>query len=234
MYYKKAILSYKAPLSVKETLEGLGIEVVPTIEHKNISREISDHADMQIAKISEDLFVCAPEVYDYYKPILKEKLMCGDTNLKCNYPYDIAYNVARVGKYAFHNTKYTDSCVLNHLKNQNVKMINVSQGYTKCNMCIAGDAVITSDEGIYESFVELGISTLKIRQGHIRLDGYDYGFIGGASGQISDDAIFFAGDITLHPDFEIIRDFLNDINKKFEYVPDTPLVDVGTVIGFGI
>ena len=231
MYYKKAILSYKAPLLIKEKLESLGIETISTIEHKNISREICDHADMQITKISEELFVCAPEVYDYYKAYLGEKLICGDTPLKCNYPYDIAYNVARVGKYAFHNTKFTDLSILNHLKNQDVKMINVSQGYTKCNMCILGNAVITSDEGIYKSCIELGISTLKISQDHIRLDGYDYGFIGGASGMVGEDTIFFAGDITLHPDFSMIRDFLNDMNISFIFVPDTPLVDVGTIIG---
>ncbi len=234
MYYKKTILSYKASSAVRETLESLGIEVISTVEHKNISREICDHADMQIAKINEDLFVCAPEVYEYYKPILGEKLICGSTSLKCNYPYDVAYNIARVGGYAFHNIKYTDLCVLNYLKNQGVKIINVCQGYTKCNMCIAGNSVITSDEDIYQKCVSLGIRALKIRPGHIILDGYDYGFIGGASGQISDDTIFFAGDISSHPDFVEIKDFLSDVNVKFISVPNIPLIDIGTVTGFGI
>lgn len=234
MYYKKVLLSYKTPSEVKEVLENLGVEVIPTTIHRNISREICDHADMQIAKICEDLFVCSPELYNYYKPILNKKLMCGSTSLKCNYPYDIAYNIARVGGYAFHNIKYTDSYVLNLLKNQGVKIVNVSQGYTKCNMCIVGNAVITSDEGIYQKCVSLGIRTLKIRQGHITLDGYDYGFIGGASGMISNDTVFFAGDIESHPDFKEIKDFLYAVNVKFIFVPNTPLVDIGSVIGFGI
>lgn len=231
MYYKKVVLSYKAPLSVKETLEGLGIEVIPTTKHKNISREIMDHADMQLTKVSGDLFVCAPEVYDYYKAYLGEKLICGEKALKCNYPYDIAYNVARVGKYAFHNTKYTDINVLSSLEKENVKMINVNQGYTKCNMCVAGENVITSDDGIYISCIENNVPALKISQGSILLDGYDYGFIGGASGMIGDDTLFFAGDITLHPDFESMQSFLKSAGVKTLYVPGTPLTDVGTVIG---
>lgn len=230
MYCKKVLLSYKAPTSVVNALKDLGIEVVPTTNHKNISREISDHADMHIARISDDLFVCAPEVYDYYKAYIGEKLICGNTRLNCNYPDDIAYNVARVGGFAFHNIKYTDTKVSECLKNNGIDLINVNQGYTKCNMCVAGNCVITSDEGIYSSCLEHNIPALKIRCGHIALDGYDYGFIGGASGQIGDDTIFFAGDITAHLDFATISEFLSCNNIKYISVPETALVDIGSVI----
>ena len=97
-------------------------------------------------------------------------------------------------------------------------------------MCVAGNSVITSDDGIYLSCLKNNVPVLKICQGHIRLDGYDYGFIGGASGQISDNTIFFAGDITVHPDFEKISEFLKFNNIKFLSVPKVPLVDVGSVI----
>ncbi len=232
MYCKKVLLSYKAPVSVVNAIENLGIEVVSSCEHKNISREISDHADMHIAKISDDLFVCAPEVYDYYKAYMGEKLICGNTYLGCNYPGDIAYNVARVGGFAFHNIKYTDPVVLKCFNDNGIKLISVNQGYTKCNMCIADTCVITSDDGIYKSCVEHGITALKISQGHIALDGYDYGFIGGASGQICSDTIFFAGDITCHPDFSLIDEFLSENGIKYISVSETPLVDIGSVIAF--
>jgi hypothetical protein len=70
---------------------------------------------------------------------------------------------------------------------------------------------------------------LLIDKGHIQLQGFDYGFIGGASGRIGD-TIIFNGDITQHPDYEKIAAFIEDRDLKIKYFTEYPLEDIGSII----
>jgi hypothetical protein len=55
-----------------------------------------------------------------------------------------------------------------------------------------------------------------------------YGFIGGCCGKIEDEFVFY-GDITEHPDFEKIYNFINDRNIKIKWF-DFPLEDIGSIL----
>ena len=61
------------------------------------------------------------------------------------------------------------------------------------------------------------------------LSGYDYGFLGGASG-LADGVLWFAGDLSRHPDFDKIMDFLDRREIAVRWFPDIPLTDVGSII----
>jgi hypothetical protein len=89
--------------------------------------------------------------------------------------------------------------------------------------------MITADEGICRRAESLGIEVLKISSGNILLEGYSFGFIGGASFLSGDDVLFF-GDVRLHPDFERIRDFLLAHRKNILYIKDMPLTDFGSAV----
>ena len=167
------------------------------------------------------------------------------------YPENIIYNAACTGKYFIHNTKYTDSELLDFASP--LEIIDVPQGYTKCSTLIVDEySIITSDVGIYNSCYGRPRSTgneaaaedcnscisgspapqlevLLIEKGHIKLQGFDYGFIGGASGRVGD-TIVFNGDITQHPDHEKIAAFIESRGLKLKYFTEYPLEDIGSII----
>ena len=178
------------------------------------------------------------------------------------YPENIIYNAACTGKYFIHNTKYTDSELLEHIKSQvitsvkeaeNIEIIDVPQGYTKCNTLIVDEySIVTSDVGIYNScygrppftdadssaeydknFLSMSstsqLEVLLIEKGYIKLMGFNYGFIGGASGRVGD-TIIFNGDITQHPDYEKIAAFIEGRGLKIKYFAEYPLEDIGSII----
>ena len=184
------------------------------------------HPDIQLAQIDDNTFVCEPTVYEYYKDILKnKKIIKGDTYLKSNYPYDIAYNIIRVGNKCLCNLKYTDKKIL---ENINCQMININQGYARCNICCVDEnSVITSDEGIEKTCKNNGIDVLKISNSQIELKPYKYGFIGGASLNIKKDEILFFGDITKHTDYEKIKEFCDLKKVKIKHFDFEKLTDLG-------
>lgn len=143
------------------------------------------------------------------------------------YPENIIYNAACTGKYFIHNIKYTDPQLLKEA--ENLEIISVQQGYTKCSTLIVDENhIITSDIGIYNScYGKLDI--LLITSGHIKLKNFDYGFIGGASGRIGD-TIFFNGDLSGHPDHEKITAFIESCDLKIKYFTEYPLEDIGSII----
>lgn len=209
-------------LDIAEKLWGNKHKIVPSFSCKNLQPQVSSHPDMTITPIS-DVFVCCPESFDYYKEYLGEKLIKGETRLSSHYPNDIAYNVLIYKEFAFGKINFLDPVVKEVLKEKNIELIDVNQGYAKCSSAVAKNGVITADKGIYETLVKNNINALKINEGYVKLTGYDYGFIGGASG-IIDGKLTFFGDVTLHPDFLKIKDFC-----EFDYIEDFELTDVGTI-----
>jgi hypothetical protein len=110
------------------------------------------------------------------------------------------------------------------------KMINVHQGYTKCNMAVVDDnAAITSDEGIAKALEKTDIDILVVEPKNILLRKQEYGFIGGASGRVGNEMIFH-GNLSAHPDFNKISGFLVKYDCKLKYFEEFELEDIGSII----
>ena len=148
-----------------------------------------------------------------------------------NYPEDIAFNAACTGKYFIHNLSYTDEKLLLAAKAMDMTLVNVRQGYTKCSTAVIDEtSLITYDKGIVKAcgkYPELDV--LEITPGHIVLDGYDTGFIGGTCGRIGDEIVFH-GDLSSHPDFEPVKAFIEKRNLGIKWFPDFPLTDIGSIL----
>ena len=87
---------------------------VPTVKIGVLPTSMQYHADLQICHVGAGVIVSAPECFDYYKNSLEKfgiKVLCGEKEVESTYGGDCAYNVLVIGKYAFHNTKYTDSVI---------------------------------------------------------------------------------------------------------------------------
>lgn len=209
------------------------IEIIKTQKCNDVYRDISYHPDIQMIYLGDGDIVISPNIYDKYIDIFKQVgLNCikGNTFLKDKYPYDIAYNGCIIGEYFIHNLKYTDSVVKKIVDEKGLKCINVNQGYTKCNISIVDEhSAITSDAGIYSSLKDI-MNVLYIEpDNNIHLEGMQ-GFIGGATGLISNDKWYINGDISNLRESKKVLQFLNErkincVDKKgFE------IFDIGSII----
>ncbi|HHU17320.1 MAG TPA: hypothetical protein GXZ70_03740 [Clostridiales bacterium] len=91
------------------------------------------------------------------------------------------------------------------------------------------NSAITSDNGIAAALKSHSIDTLTISTANVRLKGFPYGFLGGASGRI-DDKIIFNGNLSAHPDYLRIKDFIEERGLRVVFFEEYPLEDIGSII----
>ena len=216
-------------------LRGLNTEIIFSCPNDFIYEPVNTHPDIQIHILSPGLAITDPRFYDYYSNEFANlncniKLITGSRPLTFTYPGNVAYNVARVGRYVICNSKYTEPKILSYYKKMNYEIIHVNQGYAKCNVCIAGlNSVITEDNGIYKSVCNTDLNVLKLSSGGIELKNFPNGFIGGASGTINDSLVFF-GNLNNHPQSGDILQFLKENKIKYLNSSDKNLSDWGSII----
>lgn len=196
---------------------------------------VSFHPDIQIHFVEKDVAICPPNTFDYYKNILPTNIniICGTSRISSTYPSICAYNIARIGKYVICNTKYAEKTILDFYSKKEYKIIHTNQGYAKCNICpISENFLITEDKGILNSLSnEDDIKVLLIEPGNVRLPGFKYGFIGGASG-IIENKLLFCGTFPYVKDREKIVACLKEEGVELIELSDNPLCDYGSIIPF--
>lgn len=149
------------------------------------------------------------------------------------YPETCPLNVVTTDRVFIHNTKFTPPDLLDAAKRSQRQIINVKQGYVRCTtLPLDTSTFITSDSGVHKAINTDYDSTL-ISQGSILLDSHDYGFIGGTAGRIGD-TVYFNGDITRHPDYQVIRGKCEELGLEIWYVEGEPLRDIGSILSVEI
>lgn len=172
--------------------------------------QIASHADIYMCRLDDEVIHAKADELGY------------------SYPDNIAFNAACTGRYFIHNTAHTAKHLLDAARAKGMHIIDVKQGYTKCNTAIIDEtSVITSDKGICKA-ASPHLDVLLIRPGHIILTGFNYGFIGGTCGRVGDE-IIFNGNISAHPDYNEIRAFIENRGLNIKYF-DYPLEDIGSII----
>lgn len=208
---KKIYLSENAGVPLKKYLLETGYQLIEIKKSDQVYPAVSSHPDIYMCKINDN--------------IIKS-----NNDLGFNYPQNIKYNGVQIGKYFVHNTDYTSPLLLSAVAEAGLILIKVKQGYTKCNIVyINENSIITSDIGISKVLEGYGIEVLLVSIGHVKLEGFPYGFLGGASGKI-DSTIIFNGDLTKHPDYFKIIEFIENKNLKIKYFPEYELTDIGSII----
>ena len=223
------LIAQNTPNSIVDGLKNAGINILFGSYIPYAVNAVSCHIDTQIAYLGEGDFVVHPSLLEYYNKILPDAyILAGKSSAHGTYPDDIAYNIASNGKYAIHNFNFTDELIKNKVKGE---MIQVSQGYSKCSLCIVNEnSFITEDEGIANTLKRHNIDVLKISEGDVMLPGLDYGFLGGASGKISKNIIAFSGNISRHRDYKKIYNFCAERNVELLSLSDEKLIDVGSIV----
>ncbi len=207
---------------------------IPTVRIETLPEGMASHADLQLCHVGENVLVAAPEVYAYYAEKLTSKgfeILCGKTEIGRTYPRDAAYNIARIGNVAFHNTHHTDPIITESFKKMGIRMVHVRQGYAKCAMApVRDNALITADRGIARAARAEKLDVLEIVPGHISLPGYPYGFIGGAVVLLSADTAYITGSLAQHPSKMEIFNFFKKYGIKIEEGSIPIPMDIGSVI----
>ncbi len=228
------LVDFRTDQKIIKNIEKLGIAVYRSREVQTVHPAIQGHADIGLCHVGKETFVCEPTLYEYYKQLfdgLPINLIAGKSILTSTYPQDIAYNVARIGSFAFHNFSHCDPKISEQFKRLGVHMITVAQGYSKCNLCpISENALITEDESIYKHAVKAGFDVLKIAKGYVRLDGFPYGFFGGASGMLGPKCLAVTGSLCYHPDRKAISAFCAKYDVKIYELSQEIPVDIGSIL----
>jgi len=229
---KTICLSENTNRILKEALRRKGYRLIEIKKTDVVYDAVSSHVDIYLCKICDEL-VIAPEQY----PLIQEELLLssakftlGSSELGHTYPKNVNYNAAQIGRYLIHNTNHTDLVILEKAKKFELELIHVKQGYTKCNLVIIdANSAITADMGLAAALKKYNIDVLLISPGHVNLTGFSYGFLGGASGRV-DDEILFNGNLSAHPEFEKIKEFILQRGLKVIYFEEYPLEDIGSII----
>lgn len=228
------IIDYRASDEIINYFKKINIEPIKTIKCNDLQEPVDGHPDMVIHPIDEKTFVVAPNVYDYYFNVLTNlgiKVIKGGKTLCRNYPEDIAYNVARIGRYAVHNLQHTDQVLKYYLEEAKIEFIHVNQGYTKCSISSVGNnKAVTSDLMIHEKLKSYNIDCMFINPKIVYLKGYNHGFIGGCTGLINEKIFLSTGKIADENIFSAFKEFILSSGYLYEEASSQQIIDLGSII----
>ena len=219
--------------SATEKLESVGIEIIGFHDNESVGVNVRNHADLSFLDCNDGTVFIASEMYEYKEIIenLGYAVRVLENKLGEKYPSDVPLNCVVLGKYLICNVDTVSSTVLQYFRNKGAVVINVKQGYTKCSVIpVSDNALITDDSSIAEGCRMCGLDVLLVSKGSVRLDGFEYGFIGGTAGKLNDTEIIFNGDLTTHRDCEKITEFLSEHGVNAFSLALGQLCDIGSII----
>lgn len=229
------IVNKNMPEEMTAKLCGENDRLIKTQELSASNLPLSVHPDIQLHKISDTAAYCAPECYEYYRSKLPDyiELFCGESEIGVTYPGDCSYNISRLSKYVFANTKYADKKILNYYSTNGYNIIHVNQGYTACNSLIIGSTLLTEDVGIHNTIMvnDLNIKCELLPYGEVELEKFPYGFIGGTAGSFGN-MVYFCGEPSKCSYCNVIDKVLKAEGVKSIALSDGPLHDFGGIICF--
>ena len=214
-----------------EKLNDFGINSLIIPKSVRLPEPVSSHADLQLLHFGSNRIFTSSEHLFLGESKKKFEIHRTRAALGDKYPNDVLLNCKIIGKHIFLNKKTIDEQILEYAYLNELNVINVNQGYTGCSICIINEsAIITDDESIFTAAGKFLNDVLFISKGSIRLNGYDYGFIGGCCGKISSDKLAVNGKIESHKDYKKIIDFINKHNVKIIELSENVITDIGGIL----
>ena len=205
-------------------------DVIWLPDNPSIDARLAGHTDLNVFMPDPGHIIVAKDLRPHIVNCLtKDKIICLASGKQGSvYPRDAGLCICTTGEYTIYNPKTIDPVAIPYLSGT---LIRVPQGYTKCSVSVVSDvAIITSDDAIAKSAADAEMDVLRIRPGNIELDGFEYGFIGGASFRIDSHTIAFTGTLGHHPDCRQILAFLRKHGAVPVFLSDDPLFDIGGAV----
>ena len=234
---KTAFIDIRASEEELDSLAECGFDVIRLPPLASLPAPVASHPDMLLFVIGSTL-ICrkcyldlCPEVF--YRLRLTRPDTTGlpscDAGAK-DYPSEVAFNAAIIGKFLFSNTPYTDKEILRLASVAGISTVRVKQGYTSCSTVVLDERhIISSDEGICLEAEKRGINAYRVPPGDIEIDEYQYGFIGGACG-VDGKRLITCGDISSYAGGSVVRRAAADCGMETEALCGGRLRDRGKII----
>ncbi len=210
-----------------EMLRNRGVEAVTLADDNRLPFPVRNHADMQcchagVGKIFTSNIELPAKISNY------------SINLISEIPSDIYPNDCLLNCFVINGVLVTgkncSESVIEFADKNSLEIRTVNQGYAKCSTAIiSSDAVITADKTVAAA-LENYCSVQMIDHGHIILEGYNYGFIGGTCGKLAKDKLAFYGNPFRHPDGKRIISFAEENNCEVISLQNGELIDFGGFI----
>lgn len=214
----------------KSRLSAMGFKVKEIPPYNRLPKPICSHPDILFFPLSDGSVLMGEDYYranaDFFDALCVN-IITDPISPNGAYPSDVLFDALAVG-----NTLYgKKGFVSEKLIKAYDKFVCVKQGYTRCSVAMISDGcAVTADKGISKALKKDGVDVLDISAGDIVLDGYDFGFIGGAGGKISSDTYCFFGDLFTHPDGERIYNLARDKKINAVSLSGGPLCDHGSLL----
>lgn len=214
-----------------EELKELNIECLGLKPNNNLDNEIDSHADILSFNMGNGKIIISENSIGEEELTKLGYEVTFENNIKSPYPNDILLNAAFINDLIICKENILSYKILDFVKQNNFKIINTNQGYSRCNICfVSENAFITEDDGIACLLKNYQFDVLKISSGSVYLSEKHYGFLGGASAKVAKDKIYFSGDLSKHKDIDLITDFLKLHNITPIYNKNRNLHDFGGLI----
>lgn len=227
-------VDYRTTENEINSLKKLNYDVIKIPKDNNLYEAINGHTDIQLNILNKNTIIINKNINLSFKELLKTKninFIESNSTLSSKYPSNISLNAYITDNYLVHNLKFTDKKILEYCKNK--KTINVNQGYTKCSILpLREKVIITNDTGIYNTLKNENFDILLLPFGDIELSGFNYGFIGGVGGIISNDSMAFFGSLDNYAFGNEVKKFLYKYDIKPIYLSNTKLIDRGSLLVF--
>ncbi len=227
---KHCLIGSRYNEEIKE-LTSLGIVCLPLKENNALDDEIKYHADILSCNLGNgEILINQGSIGE---SVLKELGLQPTfvSEIQSPYPDDVALNCAVINNRFICNKKHLSTYINDFILSYNYQIIHTNQGYARCNLCIVKEnAVITEDKGLASLLKKYQFDVLLVSAGDVYLSDKHNGFLGGASGKISETEIYFSGDLSKHRDYKAILNFLDKYNVTPVFNKSRILRDFGGFI----
>ena len=214
-----------------------GFDPITLPPDPTLSEAVASHPDTVLLKLCDEIFTTADycDAAAYVFSDIRErtphiKISFTSDVRSSRYPDDCKMNALCIGKKLFARLDNLSPAVISAAKKQGLELVNTSQGYPACTVLGLNEkSAITADRGMARRLEKSGIEVTLIREGYISLPPYEFGFIGGASG-VYDGKVYVFGNLSTHPDEEIIEDAVRRAGLETVSLSDEPLRDLGGIV----
>ena len=197
---------------------------------------VDGHPDLQFASIDETLICHQGISHRKYSEISTHarNLIRGESSLRLPYPHHISLNALITEDLFLHKLDSSDKILMETAEKSHRVLIHTRQGYSRCSCAYVGnDAYVTEDSGIAELLIKHGKKVFFRNHSNVYLEGFDYGFIGGALSLINfegSNLLLISGELSKYHFCYDLKNFLKEENIAFECIGKGQIMDRGSII----